>query len=243
MKNFIFAIICIVFFSVQSSRTYAQFVQEKAIDSTRIEFEDQQMIIKVLDATTAQMTSADVVIKGLNPRKPVVLKSVSDTTLILKSYRLYTVSVVKAGYMYFAHKFWPEEKQVHEEKVKLQPLSVGLKTDIEDITFLGDETEIYFKSIPALEELVSFLQVNPNVKIKIIGHANGPNTMKRGEGFYKKASEKRAEAVRDYLIEHGIEPGRLVTAGAGNKEMRFPDPKTDWETQANRRIEIEIIGL
>ena len=243
MKNFIISVVCLFISFAFSSTAYSQFVQEKAIDSTRVEFEDQQMIIKVLDAATAQKTSADVVIKGLNPRKPVVLKSVSDTTLILKSYRLYTVSVVKAGYMYFARKFWPEEKQVHEEKVKLQPLSMGLRTDIEDITFLGDETEIYFKSIPALEELVSFLQVNPNVKIKIIGHANGPNTLKRGESFYKKASEKRAESVRDYLIEHGIEPGRLVTGGAGNKEMRFPDPTTDWETQANRRIEIEVIGL
>lgn len=221
----------------------AQFVQEKAIDSTRIEFENQKMILKVLDAVTDNQTDADIIIKGLNPRKPVILKSVSDTTLILKSYRLYTVSVVKKGYMYFAHKFWPDEKEVHEETVNLIPLSVGLRTDILDITFLGDQTEIYYKSIPALEELVNFLTVNENVKIKVIGHANGPNTLKRGPAFYKKASEKRAESVRDYLISHGVDAGRLVTMGAGNTEMLFPDPKTDWETEANRRVEIEIIGL
>lgn len=226
-----------------ASRMHGQFVQEKAIDSTKLEFEDQRMIIKVLDAVNANQTQADVVIKGLNPRKPVVLKGISDTTLILKSYRLYTVSVVKKGYMYFAHKFWPAEKEVHEEQVKLIPLAAGLKTSIEDITFLGDQTEIYYKSLPALEELVNFLKVNESVKIRIIGHANGPNTLKRGPAFYKKASEKRAEAVRDYLIEHDIEAGRLVTSGAGNTEMMYPDPKTDWETQANRRIEIEIIGL
>lgn len=231
-----------VFFSLFNS-TEAQFVQEKAIDSTRVEFEDQKMIIKVLDGVTKTPTSADVVIKGLNPRKPVTLRSVSDTTLILKSYRLYTVSVVKPGYMYFAHKFWPEESQMHEEWVVLKPLSVGLKTDVDDITFLGDQTEIYFKSTPALEELIEFMNVNPNVKIRIIGHVNGPESEKRSDSFYKKASEKRAEAVRDYLIQHNIDPTRLATKGAGNTEMRFPNPQTDWETQANRRVEIEVIGL
>lgn len=242
MKSALSTVLFFVFV-VASSALSAQFVTEKAIDSTRLEFEDQRMIIKVIDGINKAPTSADVVIKGLNPRKPVVLKSVSDTTLILKSYRLYTVSVVKKGYMYFAHKFWPDEKEMHEEWVILKPLSVGQKTSIEDITFLGDQTEIYFKSAPALEELIEFMNVNPNVKIRVIGHANGPDSEKRGDAFYRKASEKRAESVRDYLISHGIDPARLVTKGAGNKEMLYPNPTTDWETQANRRVEIEVIGL
>ncbi|MFZ4785257.1 MAG: OmpA family protein [Flavobacteriales bacterium] len=243
MKSYTKILFFGLLFSLGGMSVSAQFVTEKAIDSTRVELEDQKMIIKVLDGVSKTPVSADVIIKGLNPRKAVVLSSVSDTTLLLKSYRLYTVSVVKKGYMYFAHKFWPDEKEVHEEWVILKPLSVGLKTNIEDIYFLGDQTEIYFKSVPALEELIAFMKANPTVKIRIIGHANGPDTEKRGASFYKKASEKRAEAVRDYLIQHGIEPERLVTKGAGNTEMIYPNPETDWQTQANRRIEVEIIGL
>jgi outer membrane protein OmpA-like peptidoglycan-associated protein len=87
------------------------------------------------------------------------------------------------------------------------------------------------------------MTLNPYVKIKIIGHANGPDTEKKPNSYYRKFSEKRAEAVRDYLIQHGVLPERLATKGAGNSEMIFPNPTTDWETQANRRIEIEIIGL
>jgi len=243
MRSILYSSVVFLAVFAASITSSAQFVTEKAIDSTKVELEDQKMILKVLDGLTKAPVDADVIIKGLNPRKPVVLTSVKDTTLLLKSYRLYTVSVVKKGYMYFAHKFWPDEKEVHEEWVVLKPLSVGLKTNIEDITFLGDQTEVYFKSAPALEELIEFMKVNPTVKIRIIGHANGPDTEKRGAAFYKKASEKRAEAVRDYLINHGIEPGRLVTKGAGNSEMIYPNPETDWQTQANRRIEIEVIGL
>ena len=227
---------------VTSSR--AQFVTEKTSDSTsNAEVEEQVMVLSITEGNTKQLMKADVIIKGLNPRRPVIFKGISDTSFIFKNYRLYTISVIEKGYMYYAHKFWPKETTVHNERIVLQPLKVGLKTDIEDITFLGDQTDIYHKSVPALEELLEFLSLNPEVKIRVIGHANGPESEKKGAGFYKKGSEKRAEAVRDYLIQHGITADRLSTRGAGNTEMIYPNPATDWETQANRRIQIEVIGL
>lgn len=223
----------------------AQFTTEKAIDTTSIEsVEEQRMKLLVTDYKTKKSLEADVMIKGLNPRKTVVLKNLTDTTLLIKNYRLYTVSVVKQGYMYFAHKFWPDEASFHMERVELKPLALGLKTNVDDITFQGDETQIYHKSVPALQELIDFLNVNPNVKICIIGHANGPISDKqKSESFYRKATEKRAEAVRDYLIQHGIKAERLTTKGLGNTQMIYPDPQTDWQIDANRRIEIEITGL
>ncbi len=222
----------------------AQFETDQAVDSTaNAEIEEKIMMVSVWDAKTKVPITSDVIVKGLNPRKPVVLPHITDTVFQFKSYRQYTISVVQKGYMYFAHKFWPDESATHNEKIMLQPISVGLKTSIEDIYFLGDQTDIYHKSAPALEELLEFMNTNSYVKLRIIGHANGPEGEKKAPGYYKKFSEKRAEAVRDYLIQHGIPPERLATKGAGNSEMIFPNPTTDWETQANRRIEIEIVGL
>jgi len=188
---------------------------------------------------------ADVMVKGLNPRKTVVFKNFTDSTLIIKNYRIYTISVVKEGYMYYAHKFWPSEADIHYERIELKPLSVGLKTSIEDITFLGDETQLYHKSVPALEELVQFLTINPSVKICVIGHANCPvnEEKKNSDAYYRRASEKRAEAVVDYLVQHGIASDRLSTRGMGSKQMLYPDPQTEWQVSANRRVEIEVIGL
>jgi outer membrane protein OmpA-like peptidoglycan-associated protein len=224
----------------------AQFVEELKIDSTQVpEVEDQKMQVTVTDFKSKMYTDADVMIKGLNPRKTVVLKNFTDSTLLLKSYRIYTVSVVKEGYMYYAHKFWPAEATTHYERVELKPLSVGLKTSIEDITFLGDETQLYHKSTPALEELVQFLTVNPSVKICIIGHANCPvnEDKKNSDAYYRRASEKRAESVVEYLVQHGIDATRLSTRGMGNKQMLYPDPQTEWQVSANRRIEIEVTDL
>jgi OmpA-OmpF porin, OOP family len=224
----------------------AQFTTEEKLDSTNAnDVQEQKMQITVTDHKSKKYMEADVMIKGMNPRKTVVLKDFTDSTLVLKKYRLYTVSVIKEGYMYFAHKFWPDEAEVHYERIELKPLALGLKTSVEDITFLGDETQIYHKSVPALEELISFLTLNPGVSICVIGHANGPVTAekKNSDAFYRKASEKRSQAVVDYLIQHGIEKERLTAKGMGNKQMIYPDPQTEWQVGANRRIEIEITAL
>jgi flagellar motor protein MotB len=238
--SFLFGLIC------TTNTAFAQFFEELKIDSTQVpEVEDQKMQITVTDFRSKMYMDADVMIKGLNPRKTVVFKNFTDSTMLLKNYRIYTVSVVKEGYMYYAHKFWPAESTTHYERVELKPLSVGLKTSIEDITFLGDETQLYHKSVPALEELVQFLTVNPSVKICIIGHANCPvnEEKKNSDAYYRRASEKRAEAVVDYLVQHGIAADRLTTRGMGNKQMLYPDPQTEWQVSANRRVEIEVTGL
>ncbi|MCB1148245.1 MAG: OmpA family protein, partial [Leptospiraceae bacterium] len=154
----------------------------------------------------------------------------------------FNITCLKKGYMYYAHKFWPDEKSVHEENITLMPLKKGLKTDVREITFLGDETEIYHKSKPALDELIEFLHQNPGMKLAIIGHVNGPDKQK-SENFYRKASMKRAQSVVDYLIKSGISKDRLEARGAGNTQMIYPNPKTDWQSEANRRIEIEVIDL
>lgn len=240
MKSLYLTCTLLCTFLVQS--TFGQFVEEKRLENREAENELQNMHVLVKDAATDDAINTDIIIKGLNPRKPVLLESVSDTLLEIRHYRLYTISCVEPGYMYFANKFWPDEQSIHEEEIRLEPLQVGLKTDVRDITFLGNKTQIYPRSKPALEELIQFLEINPNVRIKVIGHVNGPDGS-HSKRVYEKASVERAQAVIDYLVAAGIQKDRLVAHGAGNTEMLYPDPQTDWQNEANRRIEIEVIGL
>ncbi len=228
-------------FTFIASISFAQMVTEKAIKPGEEEIQGQQMHISVLDAQSGKPVSVDVRVSGIN-RKPTVFAAVSDTLLPIKTYRLFNVSCLKQGYMYYSHKFWPEEKHIHEEQIILKPLKVGLKTEIREITFLGDQTEIYTKSTEALDDLVEFLNMHPGMTMAIIGHVNGPDKEK-GHSFYKKASLKRAESVVQYLVEKGIAKERLEARGAGNTEMVYVKPQTDWQSDANRRIEIEILHL
>lgn len=219
----------------------AQFVTEKKIGEGE-ELENQQMHIVVSTADGVSISGADVLINGLNPRKPVMFKDLKDTLLPIENSRLYTVSCVKEGYAYYNEQFWPNQEEIHEQDVKLLPLAIGQKTVIWDIVFMGDKTYIYPKSKPSLDELLSFLKVNPEVKIQVIGHVNGPDNS-HPKKFYQKSSVERAQAVVDYLIANGIESARLDADGRGNSEMLFLDPSTEWQSQANRRIEIVVTGL
>lgn len=224
------------------STLQAQFVQEKRISATENYINNQVMRILVTDASTKKSVETDLTVRGLNPRKPVDMKATADTTFEIRNYRLYTVSCVEKGYMYYAEKFWPEEKELHLQQVKLKTLAVGQTTDIRDISFLGNKTEIYHKSKPALAELKEFMTVNPNVRIEVIGHVNGPDNAK-SQKFYNKASLERAQAVVDYLISEGIDKDRFEAVGKGNTEMMYPDPQTEWQNEANRRIQIKVIDL
>lgn len=245
MKIFRYFSILVIAILASGTSMQAQFTEEQKIDSTNAnDVQEQKMELMVIDFKSKKPMEADVMIKGLNPRKTVVFKEVSDSTILLKKYRIYTVSVIKKDYMYFAHRFWPDEAETHLERIELKPLSIGLKSSIEDITFLGDETQIYHKSAPALEELIEFLNQNSSISICVIGHVNGPvNEDQKSDSFYRKASEKRAQAVVDYLIQHGIDKERLTSRGMGNKQMIYPDPQTEWQVSANRRIEIEITDI
>lgn len=224
------------------TKLFSQFTQEKKITDNETLSSNLYMNIIVENDSSKSMMSADVTVNGLNPRKSVVFQSVTDTTFEIKNYRLYTVSCLKKGYMYYSEKFWPAESNVHVQKVKLAPLKVGLKTSVRDITFLGDQTTIYHKSKPTLDEIKEFLDINPSVKIAIVGHVNGPDNQ-RSKKFYHKASVERAQAVIDYLIDLGVDEERLEAQGAGNTEMLYPDPETDWQNEANRRVEILITAI
>jgi hypothetical protein len=67
-----------------SNASKAQFVEERSIDTLNMaEREDQQMVIKVYDAATKKPVPSDVIVKGINARKPLVFKAVEDTSVRL----------------------------------------------------------------------------------------------------------------------------------------------------------------
>ncbi|OHC69949.1 MAG: hypothetical protein A3H93_04570 [Rhodocyclales bacterium RIFCSPLOWO2_02_FULL_63_24] len=87
------------------------------------------------------------------------------------------------------------------------------------------------------------------IKLEVIiavGHADRFGT----DAYNQKLSEKRAAAVKAYLVSKGIEPNRVYTEGKGEKQpITKPDQckgpkskKTIACLQPDRRVEIEVIG-
>jgi OOP family OmpA-OmpF porin len=87
------------------------------------------------------------------------------------------------------------------------------------------------------------------IKLEVIiavGHADRFGT----DAYNQKLSEKRAEAVKAYLVSKGVEPNRVYTEGKGKKQpvtkadqCKGPKSKKVVDClQPDRRVEIEVIG-
>jgi outer membrane protein OmpA-like peptidoglycan-associated protein len=126
--------------------------------------------------------------------------------------------------------------------LQLQPLAVGTLAKLENIFFVSDQATMLESSKPTLQALLAFLKENPKVHIQINGHVNYPflPPLKQQSGEFR-LSERRAEAVRQYLTQNGISGDRLTCKGFGNHRMIYPEARTPEHEQANRRVEIVIL--
>ncbi len=90
--------------------------------------------------------------------------------------------------------------------------------------------------IPVLDEVIKIMKDHPDIRVEIQGHTDNIGS----DDSNMKLSERRADAVKTYLVNHGIEASRLETRGFG--EARPIDTNdTDLGRARNRRIEFVVI--
>lgn len=97
-------------------------------------------------------------------------------------------------------------------------------------TTLDEETTDY------LDELARALQDNPELKIKLVGHTDNIGS----EKFNQRLSINRAETLKDYLVEKGVDGERITAEGKGMKEPLNKN-ETDEDRAKNRRVELTIL--
>jgi outer membrane protein OmpA-like peptidoglycan-associated protein len=107
---------------------------------------------------------------------------------------------------------------------------------LKQVEFAFDKSDILPVSYPILDEVVRLLQVSTEIKlVSIEGHTDN-----QGKADYnQKLSEDRANSVMAYLVQKGIDQGRLTATGFG---MTRPLTSNDTEAgqQRNRRVEFKI---
>ena len=217
----------------------AQFQAERAIDplAPSLQYGRYHLTVDCAEEPTA----CDIVLFGYQNRRPGRWSAVKDTLLQLVPHRRHTVVGHKRGHMFHTESFWPDLLRKPEIHVALRPLEKGLRTDILGIHFIGNQDRIHPKSLDVAEELLDWLQDNPGVRLKVIGHVNGADG-RRSKAFYRRASVRRAEVLAAWLVQHGVQADRLEVAGEGADALLFPDPLHAWQHEANRRVEIEVLG-
>jgi outer membrane protein OmpA-like peptidoglycan-associated protein len=106
---------------------------------------------------------------------------------------------------------------------------------IEGVAFEPNQAVLTPGSLPILDRAVAMLREHAGIRIEIAGHSDnlGPADKNRA------LSQARAEAVRAYLIEKGIDGGRLTAAGYG-PDKPLESNATPQGRAKNRRVEFAL---
>jgi len=119
---------------------------------------------------------------------------------------------------------------------------VPISIDLKGVTFGYDKAVLGDEAKAVLAEAIEILQRHPALKVEVAGHTDA-----RGDAQYnQRLSERRAQAVYDYLVENGIDEQRLIgPVGFGESRPIAPNQKPDGSDNpegraTNRRTELNI---
>ncbi|MDD6736889.1 MAG: OmpA family protein [Prevotella sp.] len=121
------------------------------------------------------------------------------------------------GYLNHKEQLRVEPVTASEEYVLQFPLaSITAPVLIDNIFYDFDKASLRPESTKALDELIKLLNENPNVTIELSAHCDY-----RGPSAYNKMlSQKRADTVVAYLVDHGIAHDRLKPVGYGKEKPK-----------------------
>lgn len=107
---------------------------------------------------------------------------------------------------------------------------------VEGIYFATGKSKIRPRSFPKLDAAIKVLAEYTDLRVEVSGHTDSRG--RRAKNV--ELSQARADAVKQYMVEKGIDADRIETRGAGPDEP-VGDNETDQGRSENRRIEFKLI--
>lgn len=105
--------------------------------------------------------------------------------------------------------------------------------NFENIQFEFNSFVLKTASFPVLDKVVTEIKKNPSVKFVLNGHSSAEGTPEHNMSL----SVDRANAVKSYLINAGIDPNRFTIKGHGDKDPVSSNSTEEGRT-LNRRVQI-----
>lgn len=122
------------------------------------------------------------------------------------------------GYLHHKEELRVEPVEESEEYVLQFPLaSLNAPVLVRNVFYEFDSAALTESSTMALDSLVDLLNENPNVTIELSSHCD----YRGADAYNLRLSQRRAESVVNYLIEHGIAKDRLTPVGYGETRPKI----------------------
>lgn len=173
----------------------------------------------VFDIETNKKLEAEFSLKDLETGKEVV-RSYSDRQngsflVSLPVNKEYALFVKKPGYQPYSVHFnltVPENSnEPYHRDVPLVPINSNKPVELANVFFDLGSARLRKTSYTELNELIAWLNANPDVKIELQGHTDAQGD----DDDNMVLSDNRAKAVMKYLVDNGISADRLTAKGYG----------------------------
>lgn len=111
------------------------------------------------------------------------------------------------------------------------------RVELKGVNFKAGSAELEPESIEILDAAVAGIKKNPQARIEIQGHTSSEGD----DQFNQTLSEQRAYTVFLYMVDKGIDRGRLSASGYGSSQPKASN-NTEAGRKKNRRIELRVLN-
>jgi len=198
----------------------------------------------VLNERTNQPVDARIIVEELPSGKEAAIARTDPNTgefkIILPAGKKYGFRAIGLGFFDVNKNIdltdVHEYTEIEDEMMRLSPIEVGSIVRLNNIFFEFAKAVLLPASFIELDRTADFLKTNSNIVIEIGGHTDDSGS----DIYNQKLSDRRANAVMNYLISKDVDSKQITAVGYG--ESRPIAFNTDEEGRAmNRRVEFKVM--
>lgn len=207
----------------------------------QLEVFETKLMVKAFDASTRlPLDSFEVEIQELG-EKETSPKDLSNNTYLLSDTleKEYVITVNSQGYLFQSKNYLFSAGKVDDEiTLYLEARQVYVPKVLRNVYFKFDKSTLDENYASDLDQLVNMMVSESKMTLEVAGHTD----FKGSEVYNTSLSQKRANSVKKYLVDKGIDSSRIIAKGYGEK---YPLATNDDELEGrelNRRTEFIILS-
>lgn len=203
-------------------------------------------IVSVVDADTKAPLDARVRMQSVKDKLVVGASDLgggkTEFTITATQAKDYQIAVEREGYVFqtITQKIAgaKADAQPITKEIAMRKLVVGTVSILRNIYFDFGKASFKTESYPELNKLETMMRQNQSLQVEIAGHTDYVGT----KGFNKMLSQLRANAVKNFLVNKGIDARRIKSVGYGEERPLASNDDEKEGRELNRRVEFKVLG-